>query len=56
MQLPEEKHSWSLDKRDPLYSHLALVTMPRAGFEVKHPDFEVRRLGVSQEVYVYKEQ
>jgi aminoglycoside phosphotransferase (APT) family kinase protein len=56
MQLPAEKHSWPLDKRDPLYSHLALVTMPCAGFEVKDPDFEVRRLGVSQEVYVYKEQ
>jgi hypothetical protein len=56
MQLPEEKQSWSLDKGDPLYSHLALVTMPRAGFEVKHPDFEVRPLGVGQEVYVYKEQ
>ena len=56
MQLPEDKHSWPLDKQDPLYWHLALVTMPRAGFEVKHPDFEVRRLGASQEVYVYKEQ
>jgi hypothetical protein len=29
--------------------------MPRASFEVKHPDCTVRCLGMSQELYVYKE-
>ena len=55
MESTAEMPSWRLDERDPLHAHLALVVLPRAGKEVRHPDFEVSSLSNGQEVYVYRE-
>ena len=55
MESTAEMCGWQLDERDPLHTHLALVVLPRAGIEVKHPDFEVSCLGNGQEVYRYRE-
>ena len=55
MESAAEMPSWRLDERDPLHTHLALVVLPRAGIEVKYPDFEVSCLGDGQEVYRYRE-
>ena len=38
-----------------LCTHIWHVVLPRAGKEVKHPDFQVSRLSNCQEVYVYLE-
>lgn len=44
-----------LDAKDPLHAHLAVVTLPRAGIEVKHPDFEAICLSNRQAVYLCRE-
>jgi len=44
-----------IDANGPLYRHLATVVLPRAGIEMKDPEFESRRLSNSETVYLFEE-
>lgn len=44
-----------IDVKDPLYRHLSTVVLPRAGLEVKDPDFESSHLGTRETIYLFEE-
>ena len=44
-----------LDERDPLHTHLKKVVLPRLGFEIAQPDFELVSLSKQLTVFLYRE-
>jgi len=55
MEPVSKVHSWRLDERDPLHTHMTHVVLPRAGIDIRYPDFQVSSIGNRQEVYSYRE-
>ena len=55
MQSFTQKVCKAIDTREPLYEHLNSIVLPKAGIELKYPDFEARRLNANQDVYLIEE-
>jgi len=55
MQSFTKKRCKTVDTREPLYEHLNSIVLPKAGIEVKCPDFEASRLSANQDVYLFEE-
>ena len=55
MQSCTTKRGQPVDNREPLYEHLNSIVLPKAGIEVKCPNFEASRLRANQDVYLFEE-
>ena len=55
MQCCIKKLCKAVDSRTPLYEHLKSIVLPKAGIEVRCPDFESSRLSANQDVYLFEE-
>lgn len=55
MQSGTKKFLKPLDIREPLYEHLNSIVLPKAGIDVKCPDFESSCLSAGHDVYLFEE-
>ncbi len=55
MQSSTKKACTAVDFREPVYEHLISIVLPKAGIDLKCPDFKASCLNANQDVYLFEE-